>query len=451
MHTRQTFLIVSVSLLIMSFSISCTAPQATATIPPVDMTTPSPAPSATMTPTQTQPLTPIPPEHRIGVRVVDGVGEFYDRLSGEKFTPRGSNYIRLGTQQGVNGGAFYIYHSTFNVNSYHPSQAEENLALMSDLGYNVVRVFLNGGCKSDCIGDAAGGISKAYVANLVDFLNKAKAHGIYLLLTTDGEPGTKYYIDLLDTTWSVDFEGNNKSFLTGGGVLVARRFWQDLIKALQDQFAPMDAIFAYELRNELFFEANLAPLNRTSGTIATANGKSYDMSSVPDNLRMIEENLVNWIDTVRAAILQRDPTALVTVGFFIPQAPNSARPGDPRLIVTEPSIWESQADFIDLHLYPGFGLNMQQHAENFGINGMQEKPILMGEFGANKDIYRSAAAAAGALANWQADSCTFGFDGWLTWTWDMVGDVYFYNALEDGGKISQALAPSNMPDPCLVP
>ena len=30
-------------------------------------------------------------EHRIGIRLVDGNGEFYNRLSGERFTPRGTN------------------------------------------------------------------------------------------------------------------------------------------------------------------------------------------------------------------------------------------------------------------------------------------------------------------------------------------------------------------------
>lgn len=35
------------------------------------------------------------PDHRIGIRVVNGVGEFYDRKTNKKFVPRGNNYIRL--------------------------------------------------------------------------------------------------------------------------------------------------------------------------------------------------------------------------------------------------------------------------------------------------------------------------------------------------------------------
>jgi hypothetical protein len=35
------------------------------------------------------------PDHRIGIRVANGVGEFYDRTTNQRFVPRGNNYIRL--------------------------------------------------------------------------------------------------------------------------------------------------------------------------------------------------------------------------------------------------------------------------------------------------------------------------------------------------------------------
>jgi hypothetical protein len=72
------------------------------------------------------------------------------------------------------------------------------------------------------------------------------------------------------------------------------------------------------------------PLSFTSGTVTTANGKTYDMSSADEKKRMIEENNVFWLDSVRAAILEADPTVLVSVGFFHPQEPHRSRVGDPR-------------------------------------------------------------------------------------------------------------------------
>jgi hypothetical protein len=43
--------------------------------------------------------------------------------------------------------------------------------------------------------------------------------------------------------------------------------------------------------------------------------------------------------------------------------------------VEHPAIWQPQIDFIDLHAYPGFELNLKQHVENFGVNGMQDGAI----------------------------------------------------------------------------
>jgi hypothetical protein len=220
-----------------------------------------------------------------------------------------------------------------------------------------------------------------------------------------------------------------------------------LIEALQSQNAPMDAILAYELTNELFYEANAAPLSFTSGTYKTFNGKTYDMSSPEERQQMMDENLLLWLDGARGAILERDPTALVTTGFFVPQGPTPTRLGDPRLIETRPVIWESSLDFIDLHPYPGFDLDLAQYADNFGMLGMEAKPIIMGEFGAVRSSYSSVDIAAGAMQDWQMESCQYGFDGWLLWTYDMPDQV-FYNGVAGSGQINQVLAPVNRPDPC---
>jgi hypothetical protein len=163
---------------------------------------------------------------------------------------------------------------------------------------------------------------------------------------------------------------------------------------------------------------------------------------------MMDNNLLLWIDEIRSAILDRDPTALVTVGFFVPQGPNPARQGDPRLIETRPVIWDSSLDFIDLHPYPGFGFSLAKYVENFGMTGMQAKPIIIGEFGAARSSYSSTALTARALHDWQVESCKYGFDGWLLWTWDTDEQSDFYNGLMGAGEINQSLAPIHRPDPC---
>jgi hypothetical protein len=72
----------------------------------------------------------------------------------------------------------------------------------------------------------------------------------------------------------------------------------------------------------------------------------------------------------------------------------------------------------------------------------------MGEFGADKHNYSSADRSASALQAWQVESCEYGFDGWLFWTWGKNPGDEFWNAYEDEGVVATVLAPINRPDPC---
>jgi hypothetical protein len=50
------------------------------------------------------------------------------------------------------------------------------------------------------------------------------------------------------------------------------------------------------------------------------------------------------------------------------------------------------------------------------------------------------------------ESCQFGFDGWLVWTWDLTQtedpNNKYYAALDGQGAIDVTLAPVTRPDPC---
>jgi hypothetical protein len=283
--------------------------------------------------------------------------------------------------------------------------------------------------------------------NVTDFLARAKQNQIYVMITQDWLPGGRYG-RLISEGCCDQFNFNNAQNLPPSAVEAYQVYYADFITALLKLNAPTDAIFCYELRNEYFFDTDYPPFTLESGSVTTANGKTYDMSSAADKQKMAEENLPDFIDQVRAGILQLDPTALVSVGFFQPQSPNPTRVGDARLAVTAPAIWNSQADFIDLHAYPDAGLSLQQYVQNFGLNGMEAKPIIMGEFGGATANFASLDSAAHAFATWQKESCAYGFDGWLFWTWDTTEQPDFFNALQGNGQIEQALAPVNRPDPC---
>jgi Cellulase (glycosyl hydrolase family 5)/F5/8 type C domain len=404
-----------------------------------------PAPTAQITPIPSpSPVSPtqVPvPDHRIGVRVVDGVGEFYDRTTGEKFVPRGNNYVRLAPQQAPDGST-QVYHSVFDPGKYDPAAIADAFGQMQALGYNTVRVFVS----QNTVGTNAG-LNADTMQNVIDFLGLAKAHGLYVIITQDWLPGGPYG-EILSQDCCQTFTMNNINFMAPAGLQANQAYFRDFVTYLMQHGAPMDAIFSFELRNELYFDMNFPPLSLDSGQVVALNGQSYDMSKPDDKTRMADENMVVWMDAITDAIHAVDPTALVSVGFFWPQEPHPARIGDPRYINTAPAIWQSKLDFVDLHVYPGSELTMAQYVDNFGINGMQAKPLLMGEFGMATGSASSAADAAASLMDWQVQSCDYGFDGWLLWSWDIYENHDFYSAQTDQGQIGQALAPINRPDPC---
>jgi len=378
----------------------------------------------------------------MGIRMENGVGEFYNRTTNEKFIPRGMNYIRLGPQPNPSGDTV-IYHAVFDPGKYDPQAIGTALQRMHADGFNVVRVFLS----QNTIGTAEDGLSKDYMNNVANFLIQARQNDIYVMFTQDWPPGGKYD-SIIAQDCCTNFNLMNLNYLSRGGLAANVEYFKDFVQSLLNMRAPTEMILSYELRNEMFYETDQPPLSLTQGKITAANGKTYDMASASDKQNMVEENLVYWIDTIRVAILEKDPTALVSVGFFQPQGPNPTRVGDPRLAVTEPAIWKSQADFIDLHAYPGYELSLQQYVENFGIKSMQQKPILMGEFGGEVNRFVSVDLVVQRFVNWQVISCQYGFDGWIFWTWDTIEQPDFFNALMEGGKIEKALAPLTRPDPC---
>lgn len=97
-----------------------------------------------------------------------------DNCSEKPFLPRGANYVRLnqtsvgqwteygGSKSGRSGGGFggapgNAYHSTFSVGHWNRSEANEALAHMSSLSFNLVRVFIDDGRTLCGLHDGAAG------------------------------------------------------------------------------------------------------------------------------------------------------------------------------------------------------------------------------------------------------------------------------------------------------
>ena len=353
-------------------------------------------------------------EHRIGIREIDNQAEFYDRVSGEKFEPRGFNYIQL-----VNSPAgFYGESELFHADSHNLEAIDDDFQRMAALGYNSLRVFVDL-CRGErCIANQEG-LDPTYMDNIVSLLERARQYGIFIMLTANWLPDIGGYggpaHEFCDE--SGDFFGGNCLVFSEKGVESYVKFFTDFVQELKTRNAPFDAIWAYELRNEFFVEHDQLPFTKSEGLVTTANGNTYNMSSIEDRRKLGEEGLIYWADTVRSAIKHIDPTSLVTCGFFTPNDPIQLRENDFRIVPFRYALEYSELDFFDIHMYPGFD-KVVDNLTNFGVIDYNRKPVVLGEFGTFQVLASDEYSAAYLADQWQTESCEYGVDGFLYWTWD---------------------------------
>jgi len=404
-------------------------PSATATLIP-----PSSVSQAATESTQPQ------VEHLIAIRQQDGVGQFYNKQTGEKYIPRGTNYVYVPL---VDAHTILL----LKVGQYDPQRTRADFSQLAGLGYNTVRVFLDQCNKgSGCIGDEDNiGLNPAYLDNIADMMLAARESRIFILFTSNDLPDQGGYSEEANSGSGETFAGyRNSYYLTPQAITATRRYWRDLLTGLVERNAAFDAILAWELLNEQWMFRDQPPLSLTSGLVETTTG-SYDMSDPDQKTQMVSDGLVYYISQLKEEILLHDPTALVTMGFFVPEI--AARDW---YVETASLLEKSDLDFFDFHGYPG-GASVQKHAELFGMVGYDDKPIVLGEYGAFRHIYAQADSAARALTQWVADSCQYGFDGWLYWTYypsDPSAGDQTWGLVDEDNYLLNLLAPANQPDPC---
>lgn len=390
---------------------------------------------------------PEPSRHRIAVESVGGEGAFLDTATGARFVPRGMNYNRFITRYGS-----AIADDLLTTSHYDPVTVSEDLAAMSALGFNTVRILIDT-ClpASGCAGTGPSGrsVNPGYLDNLADFLSIAAEHGMVVIVASNTLPDDSWWVNETARLQTDQFESANNEFLNPEAVPIYVDYWRQLVQGLVDRGARTDVVLGYELRQEHHFHIDYAPLSLTSGTVTTANGETYDMASQADKDRMIDEGLVYWADLLRDEIRAIDPTALVTVGFFTPNSPNQVNgPDETRLVRTSYFLRNAAADFIDLHHYAGNGVDDSDIWENFGIDGVAEKPLILGEHGAFRHWWPNEAAGAASVMALEVEACRVGFDGFLVWAWrgDLSEDLYW--ATDGDGEVAAVVAPVNRPDPC---
>jgi F5/8 type C domain/Cellulase (glycosyl hydrolase family 5) len=407
---------------------------------------PTPAPG-TRVPVSAPPTAGQEPEqHRIGEREGADGPELYDRVTGARFVPRGANYQRFTAEPDGS-----VVDTTFATPTWAPDAVAADLAAISAQGYNAVRVIFDN-CNRPCIGDPGGGLDPAYLDHLVAFLRLAEQAGLQVMLASNDLPLDGGYVPQIQATCCGVFDGYlNTQTLSEVGLNVYRGYWTSVVRGLIERDAPMDAVLGYELRNEIFSSSDKPPLSLTRGTVTAANGRTYDLSGASDRAALLQDGTTYWLDQVGSAIRSLDPSALIGVGMFAPNAPNAWAGPDFNKAVAPAAVYASSVDYVDVHPYPGY-VSFGALAQNLTLarGGMPSKPTFMGEFGAFRFAYATPQEGAAGLMDWQVASCRYGIQGWFQWHWTAGEDTEIWSGTDGDGAINTVLAPASRPDPCVT-
>lgn len=421
-----------------------TAPPATTAAPTTTATPTTTTPPSTTTTTTSPPVE----VDRIQVRTVDGVGEFYNVATGEKFIPRGTNYIDFRPVPSVG-----IADSVFAVGLYDSARVRDAFATLAGLGYNTVRIFYD--ICSDgpqCLVGSDGGWKPEFVDNIVDTMRIAAEEGIYIMFTGNSIPVTSRWQQTYDRIFGGEMNGLiqnlNGYWLHEAGIAARLEMFRDLLDALIARNAPLEAVLAWQIQNELWLDPTREPFNLSSGIVEAVAG-SYDLADPTQRAAMVADAIVELVDRHRVLLDEYDPEGLLTVGFFAPIVATEWAYVD-----TASIIGAADVDFWDFHAYHDTFETLQEQAESFGMIGYDEKPIVLGETAGGKGIIPTALSNLNAALDWMAEACELGFDGWLNWGYypwpDALGGKAW--ALLDGdGLLLEWAAPVNHPDMCEVP
>ena len=355
-----------------------------------------------------------PPKKREGpaaeARIVVRHGLFVASGTRRPYSPLGLNYFQVGD---VGGG--HIEHVALNPGFYDGAYVARMMAQAQAWGFNTVRTFqgYDVGPHGVLTSADARQINPAYLANVVDFLRQAQAHGVHVIFTSDWSPASDWLASLpLPTEGQYglaprpeDGLGSNALMLSAALVRSRANLIVQMIAAVRRvDPALLNVVLAWELENETAFDVTARPLRQTSGAYRFA-GRTYDLGSDRQKQALMDAITVRWADVCADAIHRADPLALVSDSVFTFAAVQRLGPGtlsrdktrDSRAPARLLALAGTHLDFVDMHTYAsrGQGRTFAGNAEADLASEEWEtlkpalrqagKPILAGETGLFRD------------------------------------------------------------------
>jgi hypothetical protein len=417
------------------------------------------------------PMDPVPPISRIGITQVDGRAEFVHQATGKVFHPIGMNYVPL------RHGDHAAFEAATSVDGpfYDPLEAETVLRFLRQNGYNTVRVFLAGRREENpgLSGEAETvGLYTPYLDNLADFLQRASANGIHVIMNFAD-------VDLPRNNYFREKVGNKKgteNLFHEAGVVAFREMIASTLGYLKAKNPDLlKAILGVQFNNEVDAKLTQWPFTE-SGAVTTANGKTYDMLVPEDRLRCYEDGLAFYYQQLCNAVKSVDKNLLTCEGIFVAAAVGrdhrlGAATFDPANLA-KGFEWERGAglrvpppltvlakaplDFVDVHLYPPGSLaSFEEQVEDLLQSSLyregvaaglgSKKPVILGEFGAFKKHVEADTkdGITGGVNRWKTVrnlACgKYGFVGYLGWSLETFDQTDIYQAMAMGPDFLRTL------------
>ncbi|MCL5270743.1 MAG: hypothetical protein M1457_09405 [bacterium] len=417
---------------------------------------------------------------------------------------RGNNYVVVGNEP-----VLYLYPPlamdstvvTLWPAHYDAAAVENDFARMQALGYNGLRTFV---APNPPPPGGALRIDPIYLDNLVDFLRRARAHGLFVILAGGLVPPSYYDLvdevrrpasPIYDPTYmaaKIEFPAGSglihtisKTLLAGGDNIIfihkglhyaEARYLLDVLDGISQRDPSLfaDHAFALEPLNEPYLTSDQPPFSIRQGrlTITLGQKRTYNMDPAdPANNRqqLADDMVLYWLERIGSPIKAAYPGLTLIASTFTPYSggrsavtgfcdangggytgvidypylPDKHQPL--RIAALNESPW---VDAISIHDSP---LAIVEPVYHFDIDMMSaeldrltlDKPLIMGEFWAYASFFPTIEEAAAALIAHQAHSVDYGFSGWMLWTWNWAQ----WNAQSAGGALATAMSPRFRPDP----
>lgn len=382
---------------------------------------------------------------------------FMYKDSGQTFVPQGVNYV----------GIRFGDHATFEPANglipayYDPYKAEAFFRDMKENGYNFVRVFVIPGGRQNYNWGLGGnnsvteGIYIPYMENVCDFISRAAKYGVYVMpcFGENEMVSNRFFRDLSNGS------SRQSILFSNAGIKAKQKYIEYFLEYIKQKDPELlKSVLGLSMQNEFAFEADAAPFNQLQGNYTFLDGSVYDMSNDDDRRALANRAIENYYAKMKETIESVAPGMLLSEGTYSMLAVGKTYEnskgirkiegnGDLRFPMTAVELLSTSIDFLDMHVYrygqTGSGTEVfEKNFKNMKLDTeeakllMQEKPVVLGEFGAFSSDPDESTLEDGIAFTKEIKEAALknGFSGYAYWTMDTFEQTNIWNLTWDNYK-----------------